>query len=57
MMVIGWACLALAGKGDVGVLDDGLEGEEADRARVNRWLGEDGYLIKEGLDDGWKQFL
>jgi len=59
MMVIGWSVLALEGKGDVGVLDDGMQGEEADRARVRRWLGGDegGYIVREGLRDEWKEFL
>ncbi|KAL7413943.1 tetrapyrrole methylase [Mrakia frigida] len=59
MMVIGWSVLALEGKGDVGVLDDGEQGEEADRARVRRWLGGDegGFIVREGLRDEWKEFL
>jgi uroporphyrin-III C-methyltransferase len=62
MMVIGWSVLALEGKGDVAVLDDGMEGEEADRARVKRWLdgaegGERGFIEREGLRDSWEEFL
>lgn len=59
MMVVGWSVLALEGKGDVGVLDDGMEGEEHDRARVRRWLGGDegGFIVREGLREEWKEFL
>ncbi|KAF5312771.1 hypothetical protein D9619_002485 [Psilocybe cf. subviscida] len=57
MMVIGWSVLALHGKGDVGVLEDGAEA--GDEARVQRWLGTDsavGWRVWEGLDAGWEIF-
>lgn len=50
MIVIGWAVLALWGKGDVGVLDEGPAGDEE---RVKRWLGDANWRIVEGLDEVW----
>ncbi|PWN88635.1 hypothetical protein FA10DRAFT_268797 [Acaromyces ingoldii] len=66
MMVIGWAVMSLEGRqGNVDVLDDEDQcagDEEAlerrDRARVARWLdGQGGYLVKEGLDQGFTDCL
>ncbi|KAG6820862.1 hypothetical protein H0H93_010689 [Arthromyces matolae] len=57
MMVIGWSVLALWGRGDVGVLDEG--GESADEARVQKWLkssDDASWRVVEGLDVGWESF-
>ena len=59
MMIIGWSALALEGQGDVTVLDgvDGKSAEEMekiDRERVQRWLGPQGYIVREGLDASWE---
>jgi uroporphyrin-III C-methyltransferase len=57
MIIIGWAVLALWGKGNVDVLDEG--GSRTDEERVSSWLAENGGLgwrVKEGLDDGWESF-
>ncbi|RDB24496.1 putative uroporphyrinogen-III C-methyltransferase [Hypsizygus marmoreus] len=57
MMIIGWAVLALWGKGDVAVLDEG--GEQTDEERVTRWLARNGtgrWRVREGLDSGWESF-
>lgn len=57
MMVIGWAVLALWGKGNVDVLDEC--GGRTDEARVERWLADHGgmgWRVREGLDDGWESF-
>lgn len=51
MIVIGWSVLALWGKGDVGVLD---EGPTRDDERVKEWLGESHWRVNEGLDTGWE---
>lgn len=61
MMLIGWAALALEGQGDLTVLDDGLkcaagELDSLDKERIQRWLGGDRGMIREGLDDMWKLF-
>lgn len=58
IMVIGWAVLALWGKGDVGVLDegDGVERDGRDEERVKRWLGDNRWRVREGLDGGWEGF-
>ena len=50
MIVVGWSVLALWGKGDVGVLD---EGSMKDNDRIKVWLGDTHWRIKEGLDVGW----
>ncbi|KAG5644090.1 hypothetical protein DXG03_009109 [Asterophora parasitica] len=55
MMIIGWAVLALWGKGDMGVLDEG--GETLDDERVDGWLaGKENaaWRISEGLDSNWE---
>ncbi|KDQ62911.1 hypothetical protein JAAARDRAFT_28881 [Jaapia argillacea MUCL 33604] len=49
MIVVGWSVLALEGKGDVSVLDQGGDDEE----RVGRWLGEKSWKIRDGLDVDW----
>lgn len=52
MMVIGWAALALEGKGRVDVLDG------ADEAQVvQEWLGGEAWKVREGLSDEWKELL
>ncbi|KAG9080171.1 hypothetical protein FRC06_006990, partial [Ceratobasidium sp. 370] len=57
MIMVGWAVLALVGKGDVGVLDD-VDGdvEKKDRERVQRWLGDGESVVREGLAEGWDVF-
>lgn len=55
MMIIGWAVLALHGQGDMGILDE--DGESEDAARVRRWLGGDdacSWKVREGLETGWE---
>ncbi|TFK18158.1 uroporphyrin-III C-methyltransferase [Coprinopsis marcescibilis] len=57
MILVGWAAIALHGKGDVSVLDDG--GEEEDEKRVARWLGADhaaGWRVHTGIDEKWDLF-
>jgi len=58
MMVIGFACLALAGEGDVGVLDDG---PEADEGRVEAWLSREGdgsgLVVREGMSPEWDALM
>ena len=54
MMLIGWAVLALEGKGRVDVLDKGVDGEEE---IVSQWMGSDRWRIREGLDQGWGECL
>ncbi|GLB43712.1 putative precorrin methyltransferase family protein [Lyophyllum shimeji] len=57
MIVIGWAVLALWGKGDVSVLEDG--GETSDEERVRRWLAgknNAAWRVCEGPDSGWEDF-
>lgn len=62
MMMIGWSVLALEGQGDVEVLD-GVEGmdeqerDEADRKRVDRWLGGKDFLVREGLCEEWNTLM
>lgn len=50
MIVVGWSVLALWGKGDVNVLD---EGSFKDDERIRRWLDDTPWRVKEGLDVGW----
>ncbi|UZJ54139.1 hypothetical protein CBS101457_003459 [Exobasidium rhododendri] len=65
MMLIGWAALSLSGiDGNVDILDDEtecgenvMELESRDRARVQTWLGQKGYIIKEGLDEFYSRYL
>jgi uroporphyrin-III C-methyltransferase len=52
MMVIGWSVLALEGKGRVDVLD-GVDEAEV----VDGWMGESRWKIREGLEEGWGQYL
>lgn len=52
MMVIGWSVLALEGKGRVDVLDGSDEGEI-----VQTWMGGDRWRIREGLEEGWGEYL
>jgi uroporphyrin-III C-methyltransferase len=58
MMVVGWAVLALWGKGDVSVLDEGegVDLEARDEERARRWLGSGRWRVREGLDGGWACF-
>ncbi|SCV71611.1 BQ2448_3199 [Microbotryum intermedium] len=56
MLVIGWGVMCLEGtegKGDMTVLDASAD-EGLDRQRVEGWLGENGYRVKEGLGEGWR---
>ncbi|BGP27610.1 uroporphyrin-III C-methyltransferase [Rhodotorula toruloides] len=55
MIVVGWAVLCLEGEGDMGILDDpDDEGrDERDRQRVQQWLGDIPYKVREGLSEGW----
>ncbi|KAE8233824.1 hypothetical protein CF326_g1130 [Tilletia indica] len=63
MILIGWTVLALEGEGgDASILDDGevlgegsAELEVRDRARVERWLGGKGYIVREGLDQAYAE--
>jgi uroporphyrin-III C-methyltransferase len=54
MLVIGWSCLALWGKGDVSVLDGGEDDGGKDQERVGKWLGGERWRVREGLDAGWE---
>ncbi|ODN79258.1 uroporphyrinogen-III C-methyltransferase [Cryptococcus amylolentus CBS 6039] len=65
MIVVGWAALALEGKGRVDILDMPEEGEEA---MVGEWLKEEGreeegwksgegWKVREGLNEDWKGIL
>ncbi|SCZ89072.1 BZ3500_MvSof-1268-A1-R1_Chr1-1g00934 [Microbotryum saponariae] len=56
MLVIGWGVMCLEGtegKGDMTVLD-ALADEATDRKRVEGWLGDNGYRVREGLGEGWR---
>ncbi|GAA5844757.1 hypothetical protein JCM11251_002270 [Rhodosporidiobolus azoricus] len=55
MIVVGWACMCLDGEGDMSILDDG--GEERDKARVQGWLGDMGYRVRDGLGEEWRELL
>lgn len=60
MLVIGWSCLALEGAtGNVTVTEPaGMQaGEQGDLERVNAVLGEQGYLVREGIGSAWMDFL
>ncbi|BGP03424.1 Uroporphyrin-III C-methyltransferase [Rhodotorula toruloides ATCC 204091] len=59
MIVVGWAVLCLEGEGDMGILDDPEdEGrDERDRQRVQKWLGDIGYKVREGLSEGWMSLV
>lgn len=50
MLVVGWAVLALWKEGDVRVLE---EDPEMDEARVRRWLGAESWRVREGLQFDW----
>ncbi|KAL0071658.1 uroporphyrin-III C-methyltransferase [Marasmius tenuissimus] len=55
MIIVGWAVLALWGKGNVDVLDEGEE--ENDKRRVTEWLGgpsAPGWRVREGIQEGWE---
>ena len=52
MMVVGWTVLALEGRGRVDVLD-GVDEKEV----VNDWLGGARWRVREGLDEGWVEYL
>ncbi|GAA6021358.1 hypothetical protein JCM10207_002021 [Rhodosporidiobolus poonsookiae] len=55
IIVVGWACMCLDGEGDMTVLD--TPGEEVDRERVQRWVGEMGYKVRDGLGEEWRELL
>ncbi|KIR39084.1 uroporphyrinogen-III C-methyltransferase [Cryptococcus deuterogattii 99/473] len=60
MMLVGWAALALEGKGRVDVLD---RAEDCEVEMVESWLAEGqegeikGWKIREGLNDEWRGIL
>ena len=56
MIVIGWSVLSLHGEGDT-TISDQPDDAEKDQARIRRWVGERGYIIREGLDDAYRSFL
>ncbi|GHJ88312.1 hypothetical protein NliqN6_4714 [Naganishia liquefaciens] len=60
MMIIGWSVLALEGEGEVTVLDEDEASpdlEKRDRARVQKWLGDKSYVLKDGLSEEWERLL
>lgn len=57
MLVIGWAVLCMDGEGDMTTLDAECEGEQKDRERVEKWLGEEGFSVKEGLGESWRSIV
>ncbi|KAG8722157.1 hypothetical protein FRC08_006271 [Ceratobasidium sp. 394] len=57
LIIVGWAVLALSGKGDVTVLDNAQgDVESGDRERVKMWLGDGEAVVCEGLGEGWDVF-
>ncbi|KAF9449997.1 hypothetical protein P691DRAFT_508533 [Macrolepiota fuliginosa MF-IS2] len=54
MIIIGWSVLALWGKGDVEVLEEGQITRDAER--VKKWLCDQRWRVQEGLDNGWEDF-
>ncbi|THH20513.1 hypothetical protein EW146_g854, partial [Bondarzewia mesenterica] len=52
MIVVGWSVLSLWESGDIKVLDDGAEKEDAQR--VQRWLNGRHWRVTEGFDNGWE---
>ena len=60
MIVVGWSVLALHQKGDVEVLDDAISSlvgkdpvadlKAKDEARVQKWLGSQGWRVVEGFN-------
>ncbi|KAJ9112479.1 hypothetical protein QFC20_002269 [Naganishia adeliensis] len=60
MMIIGWSVLALEGEGEVTVLDEDEDSpglEQRDRGRVQKWLGNESYVLKDGLSEEWERLL
>ncbi|GAA5847158.1 hypothetical protein JCM5353_004982 [Sporobolomyces roseus] len=57
MIVVGWAVMCLDDQGDMTILDDEEEDETKDRARVERWNGEMGYRVREGLGEDWRSIV
>ena len=54
MVVIGWSVLALWGEGDVNVLQGEQEEDTArDVERVNKWLEDKIWRVREGIDGSW----
>ena len=54
MVVVGWACLGVE-RGVEGVSDDEGEGlTERDLDRVSTWLAGKRFVIKEGLEESWR---
>ena len=53
MMVVGWAVLALEGRGRVDVLD--RAGDEEGISR--EWMGDDRWRVSEGLGEGFGEYL
>ncbi|KAL8292642.1 hypothetical protein RQP46_001254 [Phenoliferia psychrophenolica] len=59
MIVVGWAVMCLEGtdgKGDMEILDH-EDGEEADREKIQGWLGDAGYKERHGLGEVWRSFV
>lgn len=61
MIVVGWGVMCLEGtngQGDMTVLDEEEgDGEQKDRARVDGWLEQKGYKVKDGLGNGWREIV
>ena len=57
MIVVGWAVMCLDDQGDMTILDDEEEDEMKDRKRVERWNGEMGYRVREGLGEDWRSIV
>ncbi|SPO47093.1 related to MET1 - siroheme synthase [Moesziomyces antarcticus] len=63
MMLIGWSVLSLEGDGDTTIQDDALtieseqQLEAKDRERVQRWLKGRRWIVREGLDQSYRDAL
>ncbi|GAA5926588.1 uroporphyrinogen-III C-methyltransferase [Sporobolomyces koalae] len=59
MIVVGWAVMCLDGPGDMTILDDPEDDgrEQRDKDRVDRWNGELGYRVREGLGEEWRSVV
>lgn len=54
MIVVGWSILSLWGKGDMTLLDHGAEAH--DEERIERWLGDSLWEVRDGLDATWEDW-